>query len=143
MPKGGKWPDVLPFPSAQASWEHCGHPYLEASMPEEGKEFSTTSPGTLAWFSHFSWAHVRSRDSATAGVRSSPSQLCGAALLLFLIVCSWPPLSPRPGQRVGASCGDKVGTGAGWQIRVAKGQNRTQPLGWRSRLKHCHQQLPH
>lgn len=76
MPKGGEWPDVLPFPSAQASWEHCGHSYLEASMPEEGKEFSTTSLGTLAWFSPFSWACVQNRDAAPACVRSFPSQLC-------------------------------------------------------------------
>lgn len=44
MPKGGEWPDVLPFPSAQASWECCGHSCLEASRAR-----SSAQPYQALW----------------------------------------------------------------------------------------------
>lgn len=117
-------------------------------LPRLRRARSSAQPHQALWCGSCpSPGHVYGRGMLPQGSPPSSAGTCSSPALLqppflFLILCSWPPRNPRPGQGVGASRGDRAGMGAGWWIRVDKGQKRTQLPCWGSRLKHGHQQSP-
>lgn len=130
VPQGGEG-QTSSLSSAQASREHYRlHPCSGLSTVPEGQGVQQASPRAILWLLPFSWAHAqKGGDKLCCRGPCSPLSLTSihdshglcwdmfkprsaGFLLLFLMLCLWPPLTLRFAQRVGASHGNRPGAGS-------------------------------